>query len=206
MAVKEEDVTTETVAAPTPARMASRRELPAYITAYVARLIREWERANPGVAMERLAAKLHISRAQVLNVRDGTRGAGHRLEEAMAKMYHGGSVDALRVAAAAYHEGKWTPPPGLEAAESVAPSPEEEQAAQSAAELRLALDFLRDTYPPAFLAYAETKAPHAIGDSRTRLEWLDWIRSLYGPWSRRKGESRPTARADVPVKRKSRTA
>lgn len=166
--------------------MRSRRELPAYITDYIAHLIREWEETR---SMTKLATKLRISRTQLINVRDGSRGAGNALVEAVAKQFHGGSLDALRDAARALAEGEGRPI--------------EEPEASPASELRAAIDFARDAYPPAFLSYAETKARDLESD-RTRLEWLDWIRSLHGPWSRRDGTKKKPARA--PAKRRGRSA
>lgn len=202
MSVKREIVAQATDPRPTDDRVASRRELPPHITAYVAHLIREWEAKSPKRPLAQLAAKLKVSRSTLIGVRDGWRGVGATLESSVARVFHGGSVDALREAAARHRDetsGATSPVTTATAAPKSAPQE------RPTSELRQAIAFLRDTYPPAFLAYAEAKAPDAIDDGRTRVEWLDWIRSLYGPWSRRQGESKAPARAKVPAKRKSRT-
>lgn len=203
MSVKREIVTQATDPRPTNGRVASRRELPSHITAYVAHLIRDWEAKNPKKPLLQLATKLRVARSTLIGVRDGSRGVGSALESSVARVFHGGSVDALREAAARHRDetsGATSPVTTATAAPKSAPQE------RPTSELRQAIAFLRDTYPTAFLAYAEAKAPAAIEDGRTRLEWLDWIRSLYGPWSRRQGESKAPSRDSVPAKRKSRTA
>lgn len=194
MDVKRKIVTRATGHRPTGARVTSRRELPAHISAYIAHLIREWEAANPRKPLQQLATKLKVSRATLIGVRDGWRGAGSALESSFARVFHGGSVDELREAARRF-EAKG------EAADQAVLA--------GASELRLAIEFLQGAYPPAFLADVEREAAALTGE-RTRLEWLDWIRAQHGPWSRKQandveGSSRPKARATAPAKRKSRT-
>ncbi len=69
------------------------------VSRYLASVIVEWEREK---TLTSLAEKLSISRAQLINVRDGDRGAGSGLEEKFAAFLHDGSVDKLRAAAAEY--------------------------------------------------------------------------------------------------------
>lgn len=56
-----------------------------------------------GKTYDQIAAHLGVSKTQVLNVRDSSRGAGRKLETAFARVYHGGSIDDLRKVAAQFY-------------------------------------------------------------------------------------------------------
>lgn len=56
-----------------------------------------------GKTYDQIAAHLGVSKTQVLNVRDSSRGAGRKLETAFARVYHGGSIDDLRKVAAEFY-------------------------------------------------------------------------------------------------------
>ena len=76
---------------------ASGKKAPDAVTDMIRRWLREQERAGKKPA--EIARGLGVTRTQIVNVRDGTRGVGTKLEEGFARERFGGSVDALRRAA-----------------------------------------------------------------------------------------------------------
>ena len=67
----------------------------------VTQMVRDWIRdmMRAGEKPAAMAKRLGVTRTQLVNVRDGTRGVGTKLEEGFARERYGGSVDALRRAA-----------------------------------------------------------------------------------------------------------
>lgn len=70
------------------------KSAPLAVTQMVREWIREQERAGrkPG----EIAKELGVTRTQVVNVRDETRGVGAKMEEGFARVRFGGSIDTLR--------------------------------------------------------------------------------------------------------------
>jgi len=67
----------------------------------VTKMVREWirEQERAGRKPGDIAAELGVTRTQVVNVRDETRGVGSKMEEGFAQVRFNGSLDALRRAA-----------------------------------------------------------------------------------------------------------
>lgn len=142
------------------------QSVPAEVTALIRDHIKAREKA--GATGDDLAAELTVSRTQVINVRDGTRGAGPKMERALAELKYGGSVDALRRAAKG---------------ESVVV---ERDIANE--ELRRAVEFRRGQLPNEFLdEYLDGEAKST--DRLTRDEYLKDIDAKHARW---KGKAMPT--------------
>lgn len=77
-----------------PLRMRGGLSVPDGVSEYVGTLIRRWQ--NDGKSLGDIGKLLQISKTQVINVRDGTRGVGPRLERRVAELVHKGSYDSLR--------------------------------------------------------------------------------------------------------------
>jgi len=77
-----------------PMRMRGGLSVPDGVSEYVRMLIRQWQRE--GKSLSEIGKTLEISKTQVINVRDETRGVGPRLERTVAQLLHKGSFDALR--------------------------------------------------------------------------------------------------------------
>jgi hypothetical protein len=67
----------------------------------VTKMVRKWirEQEQLGRKPGEIAAELGVTRTQVVNVRDETRGVGSKMEEGFARVRFNGSLDALRQAA-----------------------------------------------------------------------------------------------------------
>lgn len=78
----------------------TRRETDADVLAYLRHLI-GMMRAE-GATWDAIAARVGVSKAQVINVKDHDRGAGQKTVAGFARVFHGGSLDAFQAAVEAH--------------------------------------------------------------------------------------------------------